>query len=372
MKVLINAISARLGGGQTYLFNLLSHLSDNQGVEVMLLATSSFNREFPVDGIHRLDAPTWVENPLLRPFWERWVLPAMLKENGVDILFCPGGVVSTSPPPGCKVVTMFRNMIPFDQEIRRRYPLGFQRLRNWLLHRVMLRSMAQADLVIFISNYARRVIESQLKRALPRWEVIPHGIAERFRNHCDGVAPLSARYLLYVSNVDVYKAQLQVLQAFAKIAMGFSDLLLVFIGPENNRQYADRVRKAMDDYGLKDRVLMRGKVPYSSLPVLYQHAEVNIFASECENCPNILLEMMASGRPVVCSDRQPMPEFAADAVLYFDPAMPDVLAEILGKLLRDPRMQALYGERATNHSAVYSWQKSAEHTWRAISSLGGQ
>ena len=102
------------------------------------------------------------------------VLPGILTRERADMLFCPGGLISTRTPAGCRTVTMFRNMIPFDQRARRAMPLGLQRLRNWMLERLMLTSMAKADLTIFISDFARHVIEARIR--MREALTIPHGI----------------------------------------------------------------------------------------------------------------------------------------------------------------------------------------------------
>jgi glycosyltransferase involved in cell wall biosynthesis len=108
------------------------------------------------------------------------------------------------------------------------------------------------------------------------------------------------------------------------------------------------------------------------LPYLYQNARINIFASECENCPNILLEMMASGRPVVCSNYPPMPEFGGNAVAYFDPEKPESLANILDILLDSPEQQQTLADSAFEKAKNYRWDDAARQTWQVITALSGK
>ena len=69
MKVVINALSARLGGGQTYLRNLLRHLPDRQDLEVHVFAPASL--VLPSDARIRRRLTRWpTENPFLRTVWE--------------------------------------------------------------------------------------------------------------------------------------------------------------------------------------------------------------------------------------------------------------------------------------------------------------
>jgi len=371
MKVLINAINARQGGGRTYLFNLLSHIPD-VGFELTLLVGKSFDETLISNRINVLKVSCWIENPLLRPWWERWILPSLLKRGAYDGLFCPGGVVNTVVPIECKLITMSRNMLPFDQKQRSRYPLiSFQRLRNWMLARIMYRSMLAADLVIFVSEYAKKVIETHIGVKLRKSVVIAHGIAEQFC--CDDTSlqypeGMPEKYLLYVSNVDVYKTQLEVVRAFSLLQSDYSDLTLILVGPERDF-YAKRVRREIDSLGLSERVMMLGSIPYLGLPAMYQHALVNVFASECENCPNILLEMMASGRPVVCSDYPPMPEFAGDSVIYFDPENPDELAVALRQAMNDESLQENLRRLAKKKVENYHWEDTSMRTWHEMKEI---
>jgi len=372
MKVLINAINARQGGGQTYLLNLLSYMPNKDGLEVTLLVGASFKEDLIADGINVVKVDRWIENPLLRPWWESLFLPKLLRSGDYDVLFCPGGVVNTKPSE-CKVVTMSRNMLPFDRKQRSRYPLfSYQRLRNWMLVRVMSRSMLAADLVVFISEYAKEVIEAYIGSSLKNTTVIPHGIADQFHFDKNVALPypesMPKRYLLYVSNVDVYKAQLEVVKAFSLLRPKELDLELVLIGPERSF-YAKRVREEIACLGLGKNVRMLGSVPYATLPAMYQHALVNVFASECENCPNILLEMMASGRPVVCSSYSPMPEFAGDGVVYFDPENPRNLADVLNQVIGNESLQKQLDELARQKIDSYDWADTSVRTWREIMAL---
>lgn len=374
LRVLINALSARQGGGQTYLINLLRFLPAESNVEIFLLAPPSLKLPDGINGVARLHTSFPVENPFLRALWERFWLPVLIRSVRADLFFCPGGVVGTKTPRGCKTVTMFRNMLPFDLKQRKKYPLGYDRLRNWMLNKIMLRSMLHADLVIFISNYAQDVIKNITRDTLKKSVVIHHGINSHFRIQ-PGVKLLRPSwlptdgYLLYVSTLDVYKAQIEVVQAYSILKnKRLTREKLLLVGFEN-AWYGKKVRKEIARLNLEKDVIVVGSIPYDQLPAVYQHAIINIYASETENCPNILLEALAAGRPIVASNRQPMPEFAGDAALYFDPSFPHELAEEILSIIDDPFRRKHLSQHAYERSQLYDWEKSAQLTWRAIEQL---
>lgn len=373
MKIVINALSARLGGGQTYLINLFQFVPAHEDLEILVFAPKSL--KLPSHPKVRRVEPAWpTENPLVRALWEKWVLPGILKSEQADVLFCPGGVVSTRPPSTCKVVTMFRNMIPFDMRVRKTVPLGLQRLRNWLLNRIMLKSMSEADLTIFISNYARNVIESLVSIKKPI--TIPHGIGSLFKTH-DKVMSRpdflpSNEYILYVSRFDVYKHHYEVVDAYGKLPQALREKFTLVLVGETHSSEADRVRALISALGLEDQVILLGAIPYHDLPPLYHHAYLNLFASSCENCPNIMLEALASGRPMICSNVMPMPEFGADAALYFSPFDSLDILRVLSEALTQPDVLKNLSLAAIRQSSKYDWENTSRRTWSELLALTGR
>jgi glycosyltransferase involved in cell wall biosynthesis len=374
LRILLNGLSAPRGGAQTYLINLLRFLPEETPADIFVLAPDSLPLPADRENIKRIPVDWPVENPFIRAAWEKFCLPKLLRHVRADVLFCPGGIIGASLPPGCKSIAMFRNMIPFDPAQRRRYPLGYMRMRHWILEKVLLRSMLRADLVIFISEFARTVIEDRASRRLKNTVLIPHGIDPSFRNGRGKDSPrpkwlLAEDYLLYVSCVDFYKAQVEVVQAYALLKQRRPTReKLVLAGPESP-DYGRKVRQEIHRLGLDEDVVMVGQIPYEQMPELYHHAKANIFASQCENCPNILLEALAAGRPVLASNRPPMPEFGGDAAVYFDPTSPTELAEQLARLLEDPDRMRELSAKAKERSFRYDWARTAVATWKAIEKL---
>ncbi|WP_370262358.1 glycosyltransferase family 4 protein [Limnobacter sp.] len=367
MKIVINAYSARQGGGQTYLLNLLSHLpaSDTLLIEVFAPMRLKLPEHAKIKRVHTL-WPT--ANPLMRAAWERLALPRYLKQTGADVLFCPGGLVTTKPPKGCKVVTMFRNMTPFDPIAMKAVPLGLQWARLRLLRRLMLTSMREADLTIFISEYARQVIETLAH--IPNPLTIPHGISEVFRL---GTAPLprpaaagDQPYLLYVSKLGTYKHHHEVVKAFSMLPTRVRNAHRLLLIGEAEGESAQRLHTHIRQLGVHEHVRVLGAVPYKDLPAYYQNAVANVFASSCENCPNIMLEALASGRPLLASDVEPMPEFGGRHIGYFSPFNPLSIERAMRKVLEDPNTAQSWAEGARQQGSLYSWAKTARDTWRAI------
>lgn len=182
MNLVINALSAREGGGQTYLYQLLKHKDPSYPISIKLLVGPEFRDFFPSAPNVEVIPCEWASHSIIhRIAWEKFTLPRLLAEWKPDVFFCPGGVLSSKVPHGCKSVVMFRNMHAFSKRDRKKYPLGYMRFRMWLLYHVLLDGMKKADFVIFISNYGQEVIQSLLPKIQEKSVCIPHGIPDTFR-----------------------------------------------------------------------------------------------------------------------------------------------------------------------------------------------
>ncbi len=373
MKILINALSARRGGGQTYIVNLLENLNEFAGDKIFVLSPESL--KVPIHPkIEKLNLSWPTENPLVRAFWEKFFLASLVKKLKADILFCPGGLINTAESRDYKTVTMFRNMIPFDMVQRVKYPYGLLRIRNWILQRIMLKSMLKADLVIFISDFAKQLIDELTGFELKNAVTIPHGINQIFKlskeekpDRPDWLP--KEEYFLYVSIFDVYKNQLEVVRAYALLQKERKLIQKLILVGNNDSIYGKKVLNEIKKLGLQENVITTSEVNYSELPGAYFYAALNIFASECENCPNILLEALGSGQPLLVSNKQPMPEFGGDAAVYFNASSPEDLAEKITMVIDNSQKKEQMSQKAIERSQFYAWSKTASRTWQKLSEL---
>jgi len=372
MNIFINALSARLGGGQTYLRNLLQHVPQGIGLRVFVLVQPSFQLNDLPSNVERLEK-SFLENPFLRGIWEEVSLSRLLKKLNIDLFFSPGGLLPKSLPTKILTAVTFQNMLPFDHLQRKKYRYGYRWFRDFILERGLSSSMCRADLIIFISEFAEKFIKTKLKGLQGQSIVAAHGIHPSFR--VDIESPLArpvwlpeGDYFLYVSYIDNYKAQLEVVREFMTYVQNGGSEKLVLVGAEN-KTYADLVRHEIHRHCLSDHIFLAGNMPHSELPAAYQNAKILIFASFTENCPNILLEMMASGRPSIVSNWGPMPEFGGDAVCYFDPSKLGDLSKNLSKIMLDKDLQDQLSTRSISQSTQYTWTSSGKATWKSMLNL---
>jgi len=198
--------------------------------------------------------------------------------------------------------------------------------------------------------------------------IIPHGIDALFLTPPREQLPLShysidsPMRLLYVSIIDMYKHQWHVAEAVALLRRRGFPVALDMVGPAYPPALK-RLQAALKRLDPEGAFLHYcGPVPHSALPARYAQAHICIFASSCENMPNILLEGMASGLPIACSNRGPMPEVLGDAGVYFNPENAAEIASVLHCLIDSPEQRTRLARMAFERVRTYSWGRCADET----------
>jgi glycosyltransferase involved in cell wall biosynthesis len=128
-----------------------------------------------------------------------------------------------------------------------------------------------------------------------------------------------------------------------------------------------RVIRGLDPQG--QFLKFGGPVEHAALPACYRAADAFVFGSSCENLPNILLEAMASGLPIACSNRLPMPEVLGQAGIYFDPVRPHKIEEALSKLFQDGELRRNLASAAYERAERFSWSACARDTFRFLADV---
>lgn len=306
---------------------------------------------------------------LLRSMWQYLRLSQAARDEACDVLFVPGGSYAGNFHPA---VTMSQNLLPFEMPELRRYGWSLRALKFLMLRLTQSRSFKRTDGVVFLTEYARDVVLNVTGKLRGEICVIPHGLNPRF-----DAAPKLQRDIadynddrpyrvLYVSIVDQYKHQWHLVEAVAALRKQGLPIRLDLIGPA----YPPALKRLNETIARVDAerrwVHYHGAVPFDELHHYYAQADLGVFASSCENMPNILLETMASGLPVACANRGPMPEMLVEAGVYFDPERPNDIARALRELIESPRQRTELAQASYQRARQFSWQRCADETLRFL------
>jgi glycosyltransferase involved in cell wall biosynthesis len=107
-------------------------------------------------------------------------------------------------------------------------------------------------------------------------------------------------------------------------------------------------------------------VPHQEIPALIAQADIFVFASSVETFGITLLEAMAVGMPIACSNRSSLPETLQDGGVYFDPQNIESIADAIEQLILSDALRKKLADRAKQLAEPYCWERCAAKTWRYV------
>jgi glycosyltransferase involved in cell wall biosynthesis len=370
----IDASNILIGGGLTHLVELLRAIEPNQyGFTKVIVWGGSKT-------LDNIDDREWLYKVnddldcelIQRLYWQRFRLKKIAKNNKCDVLFVPGGFDESGFSP---VITMSQNLLPFEWRELKRFGFSLMFVRLLFLKVIQSKTFKNADGVIFLSEYAKNCVLRVTGRLSGPTPIISHGLNIRFmmkpklQRPIDRYSLIQPYRLLYISMVTQYKHQWHLVKAVSVLRTEGIPVALDLVGPSypSSLKKLENAIKLLDPEG--SWVSYHGAIPYNQLHEMYAHADLGVFASSCENLPIILLETMAAGLPVACSNRGPMPEILQDAGVYFNPEDSDDIVHALKALIGSPELRAQLSQNAYTRAKEYSWKRCAHETFSFLSQI---
>ena len=373
MNIFIETVQKYSGGYLSYLKGLLSSNAVPPYVRVFVNCSSKMAKDIgKVDGNVQIIIDASPKSSVIstRKF-QKERLPRLIKDHKIDLIFNSSSAMNFLHPSKIPVVTMCLNVHPFCPKEVKRYRYGKFRVKLEILKWVMIKSFERADGVIFHSRYAQHLI-SQFA-STKKNVVIPTGIRKEFYHtprkvSFNGNVPVN---LLYVSSVFLYKHQWHVIAGVEKLRnLTGRDIRLRLLG-DGEPQAMRKLRKSLESIGNPYYIeyLDDLPVPYKKLTAEYKNCDIFVFASSCENLPNILIEKMAMGLPIACSNRGPMPEILGEAGEYFDPEQPIDISRALRVLINSAKLRKEKAIASHHLAKGYSWESCANDTFAFLSEI---
>lgn len=248
-----------------------------------------------------------------------------------------------------------------------RYPEHHTRTNRAFLKLAMPIFVSAADAIIAVSEHTKRDLIELYNTPAEKIMVIYEGIDPLFQPALpDEAARVRAvyspdrPYLLMVGTLEPRKNHATAARALARLkAQGFPHQLLIAGG---QGWLFDQVQAAVEEAGVANDVTFAGYVPAADLPALYSGAACVLMPSLYEGFGFPVLEAMACGAPVACSNASSLPEVAGDAALLVPPTDDEALAAAVGRVLHEPGLAAGMREQGIVQAARFRWDRCAEET----------
>lgn len=298
--------------------------------------------------------------------WQQMILPRRLAAGDVDLFWSP---LQTLPPraPVPMVVTVHDLTVLLMPDAHR------VKVR-WSQVPFLERSLERARRVVAVSESTARDLRFHFPEAFARepdkLRVVGEGVSEDFRPaREDERAAIREEigcpggYLFYAGTLEPRKNVSAILDAWLALRAeeaGAPPLVLAGGAGWRSRGLLRRIDRLRATPGVGDDLKVLGRVDRSLLLRLFRAATVFVYPSYYEGFGLPVAEAMASGVPVVTSDRSSLPEVVGDAGLTIRPETPGILAGAIRHLLDDPPLARELAARGLERAETFRWDRAAE------------
>jgi glycosyltransferase involved in cell wall biosynthesis len=353
MKVaLVNLTSGGMSGGyRKYLKSLVPLLRRDSRVERIDVFMPA-GLEPPDEGtVHSWPASNGIAS-----------LRRQLEQLRPDVVFFPTArIVRCEALPA---VVMVRNMepltVPFGGNTWR------ESARNVMRAHVARQACRRASRVIAVSRHVEHFIVRTWRVPSERVGVVYHGIDPAGGHPTSAPAALANldQFVFTAGSIRPARGLEDLIGAAPMLVRAQPGLKIVIAGraDESGKPYERRMRQLAARLGVTDAIVWAGHLASAEMAWTYDRCAAFVVTSRAEACPNIALEAMSHGVPIVSTTQAPMPEFFADVAAYYSPREPGELAARLTEILNAPT-HVLAGARARmDRAATFTWQRTADRT----------
>jgi glycosyltransferase involved in cell wall biosynthesis len=351
-----HAIGRHLTGNEVYVRSLLRGFADldKESDFVTYLSVMEAEASMPA----RFSVRRVAANPFMRLGCD---LAGQLRHDRPDLVH-----VQYTAPLGCPVpVVVTVHDVSFLER-----PDYFQRTRAAQLRWSVKRTVQRAARILTVSEFSRTAIARAYGLDEDNITVVPNAAAEGFTavNRVTASAKvhdafgLTTPFIFSVGDLQPRKNHIGLIAAFRELICAVPDLphTLAIAGKET--WFSSRVHEAAQQSGVADRIRFLGYVSDDDLLQLYNACELFCFPSYYEGFGLPVVEAMACGRAVVCSNTSAVPEVADGAALLFDPYRPKEIARAMADMIRNPELRARRERLGLQRATHFSWRQSARKT----------
>ena len=372
--IVIDASRHRSGGAITYLKNFLKHLNlKNTKIKTIIIFSHKNilkqipDRPFLIKCSH----PLLEMNIFFQIIWQLIFLPIYLKKNKIAILYSAN---SSTFCNHLQSIVFNQDILSFDKQALYQIPFSLAKIRLYLIKFLQIRSLNNANEVIFLSKYTKNIISKNLKKKI-NYSIINHGIEKNIKKigekNCNNALwdyNLKKKIkIVYVSPLFLYKNHLTVIKAYARLKKNYNNLDIKFIGSyKHNLKLFNNI---INENSLINKSHFLGEVNRKDVIKYLIKSDIFVFASSSETFGISLVEAMAIGIPIVCSNKSSLPEILQNGGLYFNPKNDLQLSNQIELLIKNKTLRKKKSEQARNVASQYSWDKNTKQFCKIINKL---
>ena len=364
MIIGIDCSRTRSGGGLEHITNFLNSYNPKLlGIKkIHLWVYESILKQLPKKNWLKIHTSKYIEGNLLKQiYWQKYILPKEAKKYKCSIFLNTDASTFLSFSPS---VTMSRDALSFEPGEMKRYWPSLKYLRLLIIKYIQIYSLKNADGTIFLTKYHKNLLEKFTGKLLNS-KIIPHGIKTNFYNIAKNeFLPSEKIRFIYVSNIALYKHQWNVIYGLNTVSLKLNiNFDLILIGSSDKGKAQKLLNNAILKKSNLLNVISLGHLKASEIIHNIKKSNFFIFASSCETISNTLIQGMASGLPIACSNRGPLPEVLGRGGIYFDPENIKSIEKAVTKLIHDYNFRNRLVKEAQQRAIKYNWENCAKKTY---------
>ena len=355
MKIAVDARMINMSGIGTYIQNLMKNdcydiaLGRKEEIEKICNKVDTIEFDSPIYGI---------KEQLKFPYRK-------LKKEKPDVLHVPHYNVPIFYR-GKMVVTIHDlTHLLFPEFLPNKFAYFYAKFMIWI-------ALKKADKVITVSQNTKNDILKMFKVNPDKIEVIYNGEGEEYIKkekkdiqylYTKFNIPENKKIIMYVGNLKPHKNLERLLEAYSKIE-NREETCLVLVGKAfQNYSVLEEKEKKLE---IKNQVIHTGIVTQEELVDLYNLADLFVFPSLYEGFGIPVLEALACGTPVICSNTSSIPEVGENYVGYFNPLKINEITDMLNNYNKKDEDEIALSKKLE----YFSWKNSSNEHKKKIKIIG--
>ena len=331
-------------------------------------------------------------------FWTQGRLSLEMLLHKPDVLFVPSHTLPILHPKN-SVITIHDVGFERDHSIYKIHQIGPDRKKSKLLLNAIVKFMTSgqygansldyltwstiyglknAKEIITVSNFSademRDIYKNKVNsKIFEKISVVYNGYnSDKFKT---GLATekintvlrkhnLKKPYIFYLGRIERKKNIPRLIEAFSEVVKKYPNIKLVLTGTASFGY--DEVKYLISEFGLEENVIKTGWIEENDLPYLYAGAELFIFPSLYEGFGIPLIEAMACGTPVCCSNASAITEIVDGAAHAFDALNQKDMSDKIIEILNNDELKKSLSDKGLERVKAFNWKLTATETLKVI------
>lgn len=355
MNIVINAVlmHEKPRGVGRYINNLLPSLAQMDKKNQYYIYYGKWMKDYEFlsiqqENIHFIELDI-SNSQILRNLYLAVVLPIRCIKYHPDVFFLIDTQAIIVKP--CKVVSTIHDLAEYV------VPQKYSKKQGFIRRCIVRHQVRVSEEIMTVSNYSKKDICTRFKIPADRVHVVYNSVEQS--KEVKKESPNN--YFLFVSETEKAKNLMGLIKAYVTLDKSIRENFSIYVVGKHGNDH-ENILNVVRQEQIEDKVVFFGYVTDKELDDLYAKAYAFVFPSYFEGFGLPVLEAMAKGTPVLCSNSSSIPEVGGDAVLTFDPYNENEIADRILQLVNDKELRNQMIDKGLERAKKFDKQGAAEGT----------